>query len=68
MVAKYRLNPSLGLKNSGRWSLYTSGLYIQLNFIEKNALGGPGSGLLRQVVSLYRWCLAQVRLYIRSEC
>ena len=27
--------PNLGLENSGRWSLYTGGLYIQLNYSEK---------------------------------
>ena len=30
-----RVNPNLGLQNSGRWSLYTGGLYIQLNYSEK---------------------------------
>ena len=35
MVVKDRVKPSLGLQNSGRWSLYTGGLYIQLNYSEK---------------------------------
>ena len=30
-----RVNANLGLENSGRWSLYTGGLYIQLNYSEK---------------------------------
>ena len=35
MVVKDSVNPKLGLQNNGCWSLYTSGLYIQLNYSEK---------------------------------
>ena len=35
MVVMDRVNANLGLENSGRWSLYTGGLYIQLNYSEK---------------------------------
>ena len=35
MVVMDRVNPNLGLQNSGRWSLYTGGLYIQFNYSEK---------------------------------
>ena len=50
-----RVNPNLGLQNSGRWSLYTGGLYIQLNYSEKS-IGGTrrrslyAGGLFMQVV------------------
>ena len=35
MVVMDRVNHNLGLQKSGRWSLYTGGLYIQLNYSEK---------------------------------
>ena len=35
MITKDRLNPTLGPQNSGDWSLYTGGLYIQLDYSEK---------------------------------
>ena len=35
MVVMDMVNANLGLENSGRWSLYTGGLYIQLNYSEK---------------------------------
>ena len=35
MVVVDRVNPNLGLQNSGRWSLYSGGPYIQLNYSEK---------------------------------
>ena len=35
MVVMDRINLNLGLQTSSRWSLYTGGLYIQLNYSEK---------------------------------
>ena len=75
MVVMDRVNANLGLENSGRWSLYTGGLYIQLNYSEK-CIGRTqrrslyAGGLFMQVVfstgsTVYYAsliCLVQVRL------
>ena len=49
MVVMDRVNANLGLENSGRWSLYTGGLYIQLNYSEKCIGEDP------EAVSICRW-------------
>ena len=55
MVVMDRVNPNLGLQNSCCWSLYTGGLYIQLNYSDK-CIGGTrkwslyAGGLYMQVV------------------
>ena len=80
MVVMDRVNANLGLENSGRWSLYTGGLYIQLNY-SKKCIGRTrrrslyAGGLFMQVVFstgstvyIHQNCLNMSYVIIPQHC